>query len=326
MNNSYPYILTIITGVMLSMTAPIMTAQAQVAKGIPSNASEEKINRCINIKNDPERLRCFETIAENSVFGDAITPLDPMEIIKKEAMERGEDVDLTIKKPQSLKKPEVSTPKKPKSEKPTAPKPKVAPAKKPEKSTAEKPTVKKPTALDALKTAEEKQAPKKQNNAEQDEKVSKEEKSNWTAGVGKHPTTNLPVHFLYNYALETITTPDGKDSKPYLMLRCHNKSITAFVYWPHIYMGKKPVKTAYIIDKDPPVIDNWRTSADGQSTGYFSRTTAVDFIQPLYSKFHLEIATRPMNKGGAITANFDISGLKIAIHPLTKSCDYLLEE
>ena len=315
------YLLTIMAGLVIQ--AP---AHAQVAKTMPSTASEEKINRCINIKNDPERLRCFETIAEDSVFGDAINPLDPMEIIRKEAMERGEKSDLTLKKPTKLKKPQVSKPKTPKPEKPTAEKPttkkpKTDPAKKPDQ-----PTVKKPTALGALKTAEETEKQEETSKETQDEDVSIEEKANWMAGVGKHPTTNLPVNFLYNYALETITTADGKDSKPYLMIRCHNKSVTVFVYFPHIYMGKKPIKTAYIIDKDPAVVENWFTSADGQSAGHFKRTEAIDFIQPLYGKFHLEIALRPMNKGGAITTNFDISGLKIAIQPLTKSCNYLLEE
>ena len=180
--------------------------------------------------------------------------------------------------------------------------------------------VKKPSAIDALNAAENTESSTSQ------DKVSKETKSNWETGVGKHPTTNLPVNFLYTYALETLHLENGQTSKPYLMLRCHNKIITAFVYWPNIYMGKKSVRTAYIIDKEAPVVSNWSVSTGGQSSGYFEKNGAIDFVKPMYKKFHLEVATRPQNKGQAITANFDISGLQVAIQPLTKSCTYLAED
>ena len=104
--NKQTYLSLLIGSVVL--TTP---ATAQMARGIPSNVSTEKINRCLAIKSDPERLRCFETVTENSTFGDAIKELDPLEIIKKEAAERGEDVDLTIKKPEPVQKPKVEKPK-----------------------------------------------------------------------------------------------------------------------------------------------------------------------------------------------------------------------
>ena len=332
------------------------TALAQdISKGIPSTMSPEIINKCLAIKSDPERLRCFETITENSTFGDKIKPDDPLKIIKAEDAERGETSDLSIQKP---------TVDKPKTPTPTVQKPQVKSVKNPllkdsksqnETQKPSPPNVKNvrantgnnkeqgaiqsavQSALGALQKSEkqdkENQQKAKQNTqsntngkSKENAPVSRELKSNWQGGQGKHPTTKLPVTYLYTYALESLTTPDGDESTPYLMLRCHDKTITAFINYPYYYMGKKPLKVAYVIDGEPAIVDSWLISADGQSAGLFRQDLALDFIKPLYGQYHLEVATRPQNKGNPITVNFDISGLKVALGQMALYCPFLLEE
>lgn len=336
---------------------PALSATAQdISKGIPSTLSPKIINKCMAIKNDPERLRCFETITENSAFGKSIAPDDIIKIIRAEDAERGETPTTSLlretpKQPvapkPTVKKPTVPTPQtqeptvqKPKAVKPTAPPPK--------KPTVEKPKTNLDSAVSALQKAEneakkreqekakqQKNKPKtnpqnhpnnrgKNTNVSSDGKQSKtitvESTSSWEQGQGKHPVTNLPVTYLYTYALESLNTPDNQESKPYLMIRCHNKQLTAFINYPYFYMGKKPLNVAHVTDGQPPVVEQWLVSADTQSAGLFRHDLALDFIHPLYEKYHLEVATRPQNKGNPVTVNFDISGLKTAIEKVALYC------
>jgi len=111
----------------------------------------------------------------------------------------------------------------------------------------------------------------------------------------------------------------NQPSTPYLSIRCINDRTSVQLEW-NAYIADRDINISRQFDQGDPDTKLWLISSDYTAT-FPKSYNYIRFTKALLNHNTMNIEVSPYGRG-AITASFDLSGIRNAIWPLRKACHW----
>lgn len=135
------------------------------------------------------------------------------------------------------------------------------------------------------------------------------------SAVGNNNRRNVTLKLAAKKPIRAGNQP----STPYLSIRCINNRTSVQLEW-NAYIADRDVKISRRFDQGNTDTRLWLISSDYTAT-FPKSYNYIRFTKALLNHSSMDIEVSPYGRG-AITASFDLTGIRNAIWPLRKACEW----
>ncbi len=147
--------------------------------------------------------------------------------------------------------------------------------------------------------------------------------SEWNVSEQTSPIDDSKTVVLRTTAIEAIAGRFGRDSRPNLILRCHeNKTVMYFSFEQHHMADIQGYgRVTLRVDQQNAVTRNMQASTDSKALGLWNGGQSIPVIRSMFDGDVLTVRATPFSES-PITVQFPITGLEEAISPLREACNW----
>ncbi|UXZ55808.1 type VI secretion protein [Halomonas sp. 7T] len=153
--------------------------------------------------------------------------------------------------------------------------------------------------------------------------IERENVSEWNVSEQTSPIDDSKTVVLRTTAIEAIAGRFGRDSRPNLILRCHeNKTVMYFGFEQHHMADIQGYgRVTLRVDQQNAVTRNMKASTDSKALGLWNGGQSIPVIRSMFDGDVLTVRATPFSES-PITVQFPIAGLEEAISPLREACNW----
>jgi len=146
----------------------------------------------------------------------------------------------------------------------------------------------------------------------------KKNKGQWKT-TRSAPDQNNRRNVTLKLAAKAPIRAGNQPSTPYLSIRCINNRTSVQLEW-NAYIADRDIKIGRRLDQGDMDTRLWLISSDYTAT-FPQSYNYIRFTKALLNHKSMDIEVSPYGRG-AITASFDLTGIRNAIWPLRKACEW----
>jgi len=146
---------------------------------------------------------------------------------------------------------------------------------------------------------------------------------NWHTTINQSKIDDTTTVILLTPSKDEVQGRFNRTATPVLILRCLENTTSAFINFDGLFMADSGGygRVTFRVDKTKAVTRSFSASTNHKALGLWGGGQAIPFIQNLMDGSALIVQATPHSES-PVTMEFDISGLKEAIQPLRKACNW----
>lgn len=147
--------------------------------------------------------------------------------------------------------------------------------------------------------------------------------SEWVVSEQTSPIDDSKTVVLRTSAMEPVAGRFRRDSRPSLILRCHENTTVMYMSFDAHHMAdiQGYGRVTLRIDQQNAVTRDMLASTDSKALGLWNGGRSIPVIRSLFDADVLTVRATPFSES-PITVQFPISGLEEAITPLREACNW----
>ena len=148
-------------------------------------------------------------------------------------------------------------------------------------------------------------------------------KSDWIVKEEKSKIDDSTNVLLTVSSVEPIKNQYGVETNLDALIVCREKKTDFYIVFGGHFMSSIEGygKVTFRLDKQPAFQRQMTESTDHKALGLWGGANAIPFIKSLFGGSDLFVRATPYNES-AVSADFNVSGLKSAIAPLERACKW----
>ena len=147
--------------------------------------------------------------------------------------------------------------------------------------------------------------------------------SEWNVNEKTSPIDDSKTVVLRTESIEPVIGRFGRDSRPSLILRCHENTTVMYMSFDEHHMAdiQGYGRVTMRVDQQDAVTRDMLASTDHKALGLWNGGRSIPAIRSLFDADVLTVRVTPYSES-PITVQFPIGGLEEAISPLREACNW----